>query len=117
MPTKHKRDDFKMVNTVVLKSDALSVEFGGVKAADNVDLGLYEGQLASIIGPNGSGKTTFLNLCSGYVKPTSGSVQYGGGNLTALKPRQITRLGIVRTFQLPQLFAEQTVLDNVLLAL
>lgn len=102
---------------LVLQARSLCVEFGGVKAANNVDLALYEGQLASIIGPNGSGKTTFLNLCSGYVKPTSGSVQYGGVNLTALKPRQITRLGIVRTFQLPQLFAEQTVLDNVLLAL
>jgi len=106
-----------MVNTVVLKSDALSVEFGGVKAADDVNLSLYEGQLASIIGPNGSGKTTFLNLCSGYVRPTSGSVHFAGNDLTTLKPRQITRLGMVRTFQLPQLFSEQTVLDNVLLAL
>lgn len=106
-----------MTNNIVLSSSNLHLEFGGVKAANGVDLQLYQGQLASIIGPNGSGKTTFLNLCTGYVRPTRGQVMFGGQDLTRLAPRAITRLGIARTFQLPQLFSEHTVLENLLLAL
>lgn len=101
----------------ILGAKDLKVEFGGVKAADGVNLDLYAGQLASIIGPNGSGKTTFLNLCTGYIRPTAGRVDFGGTDLTTLSPRKITRLGVVRTFQLPQLFMEQTVIDNLLIAL
>lgn len=102
---------------IVLHSNNLHVEFGGVKAANGVDLQLYRGQLASIIGPNGSGKTTFLNLCTGYVRPSQGSVMFGGKDLTKLTPRAITKLGIARTFQLPQVFAEHTVLENLLIAI
>lgn len=102
---------------VMLSARDLRVEFGGVRAADGVNLDLYAGQLASIIGPNGSGKTTFLNLCTGYIRPTKGRVDCEGSDLTRLSPRKITRLGIARTFQLPQLFMEQTVIDNVLIAL
>lgn len=101
----------------ILSARDLRVEFGGVKAADGVNLDLYAGDMASIIGPNGSGKTTFLNLCTGYIRPTAGRVNFGPVDLTALSPRKITRLGIVRTFQLPQLFTEQSVIDNVLVAL
>lgn len=106
-----------MTNDIVLSSIGLHVEFGGVKAADGAELELHRGQLASIIGPNGSGKTTFLNLCTGYVRPTKGSVMFGDKDLTQLTPRAITRLGIARTFQLPQVFSEHTVLENLLIAL
>jgi branched-chain amino acid transport system ATP-binding protein len=106
-----------MSSHILLSSDNLHVEFGGVKAADGVDLQLYRGQIASIIGPNGSGKTTFLNLCTGYVRPTQGRVIFGGKDLTKMAPRTITRLGVARTFQLPQLFSEQSILENLLLAL
>lgn len=106
-----------MSKQIVLHSRDLHVEFGGVKAADGVELALYQGELGSIIGPNGSGKTTFLNLCTGYVRPSAGSVLLGRHDLTRLAPRAISRLGIARTFQLPQLFSEQTVLENLLLAL
>lgn len=106
-----------MKGQVIISSRDLHVEFGGVKAANGVNLDIHRGQIASIIGPNGSGKTTFLNLCTGYVRPTQGSVLFGAQDLTRLKPRAITRLGIARTFQLPQLFSEQSVLENLLLAL
>lgn len=106
-----------MNEEIVLHSSGLHVEFGGVKAANGVDLKLRRGQLASIIGPNGSGKTTFLNLCTGYVRPTRGSVVFGNTDLTRLTPRAITRLGIARTFQLPQVFSQHTVLENLLIAL
>ena len=99
-----------MTNKAIISSKDLHVEFGGVKAANGVNLQIHRGQIASIIGPNGSGKTTFLNLCTGYVRPTSGSVHFGEKDLTRLEPRAITRLGIARTFQLPQLFSEQSVL-------
>lgn len=106
-----------MSRVTVLQSKGLHVEFGGVKAANGVDLDLYQGELASIIGPNGSGKTTFLNLCTGYVRPSKGEVIFAGKDLTRMPPRDITRLGAVRTFQLPQLFTEDTVIQNVLIAL
>ncbi len=106
-----------MKGQAIIRSEDLHVEFGGVKAANGVNLQIYRGQIASIIGPNGSGKTTFLNLCTGYVRPTQGSVRFGDQDLTRLAPRAITRLGIARTFQLPQLFSEQSVLENLLLAL
>jgi branched-chain amino acid transport system ATP-binding protein len=71
----------------------------------------------AIIGPNGAGKTTFINLCTGYIKPQSGRVIFAGQDITALSPRAITRLGIGRSFQIPQLFLENTVIENLLLAL
>ncbi|MBO9328733.1 ABC transporter ATP-binding protein [Achromobacter sp. HZ01] len=101
----------------ILQARGLHIEFGGVKAANGVDLTLHAGELASIIGPNGSGKTTFLNLCTGYVRASAGSVQFDGVELTRLPPRRIARLGIARAFQLPQLFTEQTVEQNLLLAI
>ncbi|AVL70897.1 ABC transporter ATP-binding protein [Oligella urethralis] len=106
-----------MSRVCILQSKGLHVKFGGVKAANDVNLNLYEGELASIIGPNGSGKTTFLNLCTGYVRPNEGEVIFKDKDLTKMPPRDITRLGAVRTFQLPQLFTENTVIQNILIAL
>ena len=100
----------------LLSVRGVKVAFGGVKAADGVDLDVNAGEFLAIIGPNGSGKTTFINLATGYVKPQAGSIHLDGRDITRLKPRQITRLGIARAFQIPQLFTDHTVLENLMLA-
>jgi branched-chain amino acid transport system ATP-binding protein len=88
-----------------------------VRAAENLNVGVREGELVGIVGPNGSGKTTFLNLVTGYLKPDSGRILFGGRQISGLSPRAVTRLGIARSFQIPQLYTGLTVLENVLLAL
>ncbi|MCY6379639.1 ABC transporter ATP-binding protein [Hoeflea prorocentri] len=105
-----------MTRNTVLETRGLEIRFGGVVAADNVNVQIFEGQNLAIIGPNGAGKTTFLNICTGYVKPTHGTVEFFGKDITRKSPRQITRLGIARAFQIPQLFADHTALENLLIA-
>jgi branched-chain amino acid transport system ATP-binding protein len=100
----------------VLAARGLSIHFGGVVAADGIDLSVTEGENLAIIGPNGAGKTTFLNICTGYLRPAAGSVRFMGREITGASPRAITRLGIARAFQIPQIFTDHTVLENVLLA-
>ena len=100
----------------LLEARDLQIQFGGVVAASGVNLDVMEGENLAIIGPNGAGKTTFLNLCTGYLKPAAGIVRFLGNTITAHSPRSITRLGIARAFQIPQLFVEHSVLDNLLLA-
>ncbi|MGV1792020.1 ABC transporter ATP-binding protein [Rhizobium sp. A37_96] len=103
--------------TVLLEAKNLHITFGAVKAANGVDLHIDEGEFLAIIGPNGSGKTTFLNLCTGYIRPSDGEVYLDGKPITRLPPRTIARKGIARAFQIPQLFLEQTVLTNLMLAI
>ena len=100
----------------LLQAKGLHISFGGVQAAAGVDLDVLEGERLAIIGPNGAGKTTFLNICTGYLKPAAGQVRFGGVEITALPPRAITRKGIARAFQIPQLFLDQTVIECLLLA-
>jgi branched-chain amino acid transport system ATP-binding protein len=100
----------------ILKAEDLQVAFGGVIAADRVNLTVLADEVLAIVGSNGSGKTTFVNVCTGYIKPRRGEVYFGNTALSRLHPRAITRLGIARAFQIPQLFAEHTVLENLLLA-
>lgn len=100
----------------LLKARDLHLSFGGVKAADGVDLDIHREEFLAIIGSNGSGKTTFLNMCTGYLRPDHGEVHFDGRPITRLTPRAITRLGIARAFQLPQLFTSQNLISNVLLA-
>ncbi|HLI26545.1 MAG TPA: ABC transporter ATP-binding protein [Chloroflexota bacterium] len=102
---------------VVLETVNVTRYFGAVKAADDLSVQLAEGQTVGIVGPNGSGKTTFVNLVTGYVKPARGAVRFRGRDITPLTPRQITRLGIARSFQIPQLYLRLSVLENMLLAL
>jgi branched-chain amino acid transport system ATP-binding protein len=101
----------------ILEAKDLHVAFNGVRAADGVSLTIHDGEFLAIIGPNGSGKTTVLNLCTGYVRPKSGSVYLDGRDITRLAPRSIARLGVARAFQIPQLFSAQRVIDNMMLAL
>ncbi len=104
------------MSRVLLSARGLEIRFGGVIAADGIDLDLYEGENLAIIGPNGAGKTTFLNMATGYLRPQAGTVTFLGRDITALPPRTITRLGIARAFQIPQLFLDQTVIENMLIA-
>jgi branched-chain amino acid transport system ATP-binding protein len=104
------------MSAVLLSARNLHIGFGGIKAADGIDLDVRAGENLAIIGPNGAGKTTFLNICTGYLRPAQGSVQFEGHDITNRTPRAITRLGIARAFQIPQLFLEHTALENLLLA-
>ncbi len=103
--------------TVLLEARNLSLAFGGVKAADGIDLDVMRGEFLAIIGPNGAGKTTFINMTTGYLRPNAGTIAYEGEVITGLSPRAIVKRGIARSFQLPQLFTEHTVLENAALAL
>ena len=100
----------------ILEARGLVIRFGGVVAADGIDLDVRTGERLAIIGPNGAGKTTFLNIATGYLRPQAGTVRFFGSDITAHPPREITRLGIARAFQIPQLFLEQTVIENMMIA-
>jgi len=96
-----------------LRVEKLGMSFGGLKAVDEVDLEVPAGKITAIIGPNGAGKTTFFNVVAGFYSPTAGRVFLDDQDVTGLPPYKVARLGIARTFQTTQLFAEATVLDNV----
>jgi len=100
----------------ILETKNLTIQFGGLKAVDSVDLSVYPGQLVGLIGPNGAGKTTVFNLLTSVYKPTSGQVFFNGEDTQDLKPFELARKGIARTFQNIRLFKELSVLENVLVA-
>jgi branched-chain amino acid transport system ATP-binding protein len=95
--------------TPLLETKGLQLSFGGVVAADNIDFALQRGERLAVIGQNGAGKTTFINICTGFLKPTAGRVFFDGHDVTDKLPRQIVRLGLGRSFQLPQLFLDHSV--------
>jgi branched-chain amino acid transport system ATP-binding protein len=99
----------------MLQIDNVTKKFGGVTAIQNVNFTVGEGQIYGLIGPNGAGKTTLFNIITGNYKPTSGVVRFGGGVVSGVKPYQVVRLGIARTFQNIRLFKSMSVLDNVLI--
>jgi branched-chain amino acid transport system ATP-binding protein len=99
---------------MLLQSHELSISFGGLTAVDRLSLTVEKGMILGIIGPNGSGKTTFFNLVTGAYAPDSGKVIFDGKNITGLRPHRITQLGIGRTFQIPAPFSKMTVLQNVM---
>ena len=109
---------------VVLETVDLARAFGGLAAVRDVNVRIYSGEFVGIVGANGAGKTTFLNLVTGYLKPDHGRILYrvhdADGEalreITGLSPQAITRRGIARSFQVPQLYADLSVLENVLLA-
>jgi branched-chain amino acid transport system ATP-binding protein len=101
---------------VILRTYQLTKRFGGLNAVDNVDLDLAEGELVAVIGPNGAGKTTLVNLLAGALAPDTGEVIYAG-NAIASKPVHLRALaGIIRSFQIPSIFPDLTVEENVSLA-
>jgi len=99
----------------LLEVEKLTKNFGGLIALAGVDFYIKEGEIVGLIGPNGAGKTTTFNLISGAMRPTSGIIRFKGENTTDLKPHQICKRKMARTFQNVQLFFHMTVLDNVLL--
>jgi len=101
------------MSTAVLEVDNLSRAFGGVQAVNGVTFALTPGEIVGLIGPNGAGKTTLVNLVTGVVSPSSGTVRFGGRDVTRQLPWQAARNGLARTFQVVQPFPEMTVLDNV----
>lgn len=102
--------------TTLLQTRGLTLKFGGVIAADGIDFQLQAGERLAVIGANGAGKTTFINMVTGYVRPSAGQIYFDGAEITGLHPRQIVLRGIGRSFQLPQLFLEHTVRESVELA-
>ena len=102
--------------SVVLEVHDLEKSFGGVVAAHDINVIIEEGEIIGIIGANGAGKTTFVNLVTGHLEPTSGSIRFLGKEIRGLSSRKITTLGICRSFQVPQVFSSETVFDNMLMA-
>jgi branched-chain amino acid transport system ATP-binding protein len=102
--------------TAILDVQDVSIAFGGLKAVQGFGLKLAEGALDGLIGPNGAGKTTLFNLLTGVYVPQTGTVTLGGRVLNGLKPNQIARAGMARTFQNIRLFGDLSVLDNVRIA-
>jgi branched-chain amino acid transport system ATP-binding protein len=101
----------------ILAVENLAKAFGGVQAVGGVSLEVGRGELLALIGPNGAGKTTCFNMLNGQLRPDQGSVKLEGRELVGLKPRQVWRLGVGRTFQITATFASMTVAENVQMAL
>jgi branched-chain amino acid transport system ATP-binding protein len=99
----------------ILEGKGVTKYFGGLAAVWNVDFHVNQGEIVGLIGPNGAGKTTLFNLISGALVPKPGAVQFKAENITGLKPNQICRKGVARTFQSVKIFANMPVLENVLL--
>lgn len=104
------------MSDAILVTEDVNKTFGAVTAAREVSVEVPKGAIWSLIGSNGAGKTTFVNMVTGYIKPDRGRILFQGRDITRLSPRQITRLGIRRSFQMPQLYAELTVLQNMLVS-
>src|SRR6476619_6997223 len=104
-------DDF------ILETENLTKEFAGFVAVNGVNLRVARGSIHALIGPNGAGKTTCFNLLTKFLTPTRGRIVYNGRDITATKPSQIAKLGLVRSFQISAVFGHLTALENVRLAL
>ncbi len=102
---------------VILDARGLHKSFGAVPAATNVNAAIERDSVVGMIGANGAGKTTFVNMVTGYLKPDAGEIHFEGHDITRLAPRDITRLGICRSFQIPQLYNSLSVQDNIMVAL
>lgn len=102
------------MSEILLKVDAVTMQFGGVTALDNVSLDIHKGEILGLIGPNGAGKTTCFNVITGVYTPTIGSVSFEGESMVGLKRYQITKRGIARTFQNIRLFPDMTAAENVM---
>src|SRR5947199_884102 len=100
--------------SALLEIRGLAKRFGGVIAVNGLDLGVEAGEVRGLIGPNGSGKTTTINLISALYRPDGGEIRLAGERIERLRPHEIAARGVARTFQISKLFANMTVLENVL---
>lgn len=98
---------------ILLEGRGVTHRFGGLTAVDNADFRVDKGEIVGLIGPNGAGKTTLFNLISGAIPLKSGTIRYNGEDITGMRPDQISRRGLARTFQTPKLFVDQSAFDNV----
>jgi branched-chain amino acid transport system ATP-binding protein len=101
---------------VILSLEKISKRFGAVVVASDIDLSLAEGEALGVIGPNGAGKTTLFGIAAGTVAPDAGRVIFAGADITRLTPERRCRLGLARSFQIPQPFSGMTVFENVVVA-
>ena len=101
----------------MLKLNNVSKRFGGLSVLQDVSFEVSEGQVFGLIGPNGAGKTTVFNLITGLLAPTGGAIEFSGKSLVGVKPHQITRLGLGRTFQNIRIFKEMTLIENVVVGM
>jgi branched-chain amino acid transport system ATP-binding protein len=100
----------------MLETKNVTMQFGGLTAVDNFSIQVEDDEIIGLIGPNGAGKTTAFNVITGVYSPTHGEIFFNNKKISALKPHQITRMGLARTFQNIRLFHEMTVLENILVA-
>ncbi len=105
------------MSNVILETRNLTKEFKGFTAVNEVNLKVQRGHIHALIGPNGAGKTTCFNLLTKFLVPTSGQILFNGNDITAAKPAQIARMGIIRSFQISAVFPHLTVLQNVRIGL
>jgi branched-chain amino acid transport system ATP-binding protein/sulfate-transporting ATPase len=104
-----------MSRAPLLEATGVTRRFGGVSALESLDLEVWPGEILGLIGPNGSGKTTFFNVATGIYPATAGRVTFGGGEITGLSPQRIYRAGIARTFQRSRLCLPLSIFDNVMI--
>lgn len=104
------------MNEPALRTDNISMEFGGLRAVSELSLEINPGEIVGLIGPNGAGKTTVFNMITGVYRPTYGKIFFMGQDITGMKGDQITARGIARTFQNIRLFDSMTVLENVMIS-
>ncbi|MDY2842239.1 MAG: ATP-binding cassette domain-containing protein, partial [Candidatus Borkfalkiaceae bacterium] len=102
---------------IILKTENLGISFGGLKAAEDVNLEIVKGDMYGLIGPNGAGKTTVFNLITGVYKPTFGKVFLCGKDITGESQMNVNKLGVARTFQNIRLFNNMSVIKNVMVGL
>jgi branched-chain amino acid transport system ATP-binding protein len=113
----HRGNDIGDYHKSQLSVERVSVHFGGIHAVDSVTFAIQTGHIHGLIGPNGAGKTTIFNCVTGFYHPHQGHIRFQDRTITHLRPDQIARLGIARTFQNIQLFRGMSVLDNILVAM
>ena len=101
----------------LLRAENINKSFGAVVAASNININIDKGERVSLIGSNGAGKTTFMNIVTGYLKPDNGHIYLNEEDITQLNPRIIAEKGISRSFQIPQIFEPMTTWENLLIAL
>jgi len=105
-----------MAETPILRVRDLHKSFAAIVAASNLNLDVAEGEIVGIIGANGAGKTVFVNMITGYLKPSSGTIEFEGKDITGIEPRDATHIGVCRSFQVSQVFMTMTVMENLAIA-
>ena len=106
-----------MSSNKVLKASDLNKSFSGIVAAKDINVTINQGEIVGIIGANGAGKTVFVNMITGYLKPTSGKIEFLGEDITGIEPRNATHIGLCRSFQISQVFMTMSVKQNLMIAM